>query len=94
MKKIITLSLIIAGCSASHNDKMNTMLSDKKMYEDSLNIYTGRSMHFESLYKNENDTTKKKLYLDTTIVFDLNKFITEKRLKTINYSIDSLSKLK
>lgn len=94
MKKYLFVCLMFAGCSANNNDKMIKLLSEKKNYEDSVHDYGGYQQYYTDLYKAANDTSKRNLYFDTVSSFNMKSIIAEDRLKKINYSIDSLSKLK
>jgi hypothetical protein len=78
---VIVLSFM-ASCSNS-NDKMNTLLAQKKVAEDSLNIYAGK-------YAQAKDAKD----YDKAVQAESRRFANELKLREINYSIDSLSKLK
>lgn len=97
MKQLLTLIALTAtlcSCGESNNDKMNTLLSEKKQSEDSLSHYKNNEAFYEGKFRSAEDTIIGNLYLDTFSTNNLNATITEARLKEINYSIDSLGKLK
>jgi hypothetical protein len=76
------LSASILSCNST-NDKMNELLAQKKVAEDSLNIYAGK-------YAQAKDAKD----YDKALQAEDRRFANELKLREINYSIDSLSKLK
>lgn len=100
MKRLLIIAVVFASCN-SHNDQMNDLLSKKKSLEDNLEAFKART---EPVVKpiDFNDTTSitnsefekdvqdMKIAHKRLMVIDSFK----KEVKRVEYSIDSLGKLR
>ncbi len=101
MKKFLFSAFVIIGCNA-HNDKMNALLSQKKNIETVYNNCEARETRYRQItgYNEIYDSIEiNKVYPHPELVDSIDNLKIEKEyLKTalieVEYSIDSLSKLK
>lgn len=101
MKIIIFLLLVLAAsCSSNNtsNDKMTSLLNQKKVLEDSLLYYRGSEAMFKDsshqVAHSTNDSTKYLPLADSETKYWYAGFVTERKIKELTFSIDSLSKMK
>ena len=100
MKKIILLYAVIVfiGCGENRNDTMTRLVNEKKVITDSIAIVNGMEGIFE-------DSSKSALYAGKDSVFYTSladssvKYFgfghnMKERLEAVDFSIDSLSKMK
>lgn len=94
MKKVIPCLLILAASCNSKNQQMTSLLNRQKDLKDSINISFAISKDFEKSYQTEIDSVKKQQLLDSEILYNTLSFSYELKKRLIDYSIDSLSKMK
>lgn len=91
------MAIILFSCS-SRNDLTARLLNDKKVTEDSIDL----AHNYESYYKQEakkamtdpGDSLRWKPLADSSSYFYMKGFTLKARLKAIESSLDSLSKMK
>ena len=93
MKKIIFTILVFSACSSDHNKVMTNLINQKKMIEDSLST----AQYYEKKYGETymivaKDSTDQ--YLDSIKKYMIIRLRVKDELSAINFSIDSLSKMK
>lgn len=93
MKKIAFALLLLTACN-SRNSLMTDLVNKKKQKEDSINVYKNDIVYFDGLSHNEKDTVKSKQFLDSSIFSEINMDRVKEELKAVQFSIDSLEKMK
>lgn len=98
MKRLLFLLIIISiGCS-SRNDLTTQLLNDKKATEDSINLSHNYESYYMQLAKEQmqlsNDSLKWKPLIDSSTYFYARGFELKKKLTAIDFSLDSLSRMK
>lgn len=99
MRKIIPfLIIILASCNSNRNEKMTNFLNQKKILEDSLLYYRGSEAMFNDSSHNvahsTHDSTKYLPLADSQNKYWYAGLVTERKLKELSFSIDSISKMK
>jgi len=87
----------LCSCGDNHNSLMTSLMNEKKSLEDSAKD----AMHYEHYYYNQAkekmrdpDTTLWKRLSDTSVMYSAKGRAFEKRLNALQFSIDSLEKMK
>lgn len=102
MKRLIViLSVIFVGCSGGKKDKneiMTDFLNERKATEEGIKSAKYHEDDFQQKAKTEirasHDTLKWHPLIDSSTVYYMKGDSLKKRLKDIEFSIDSLSKMK
>lgn len=94
MKKVIPCLLILAASCNSKNQQMTNLLNRQKDLKDSINISFAISKDFEKSYRTEIDSVRKQQLLDSEVLYNTLSFSYELKKRLVDYSIDSLSKMK
>lgn len=95
MKKLIVAALLMSACSNGRNELMTGLVNEKKVLEDSIAIAHGYEVDFNTrAYQAKEDTVKSFALADSSgKMFGVGLRLKE-RLKAVEFSIDSLSKMK
>jgi hypothetical protein len=95
--KYLLISLLLFGCS-NRNDLTTQLLNDKKATEDSIKDASNYNSYYLQKAKEEihgsNDTLKWKPLIDSSTFYFFKGHTLKEKLKTIEFSLDSLSKMK
>jgi len=98
VKKTLVVVVMFIGCSENRNDMMTKLVNEKKITEDSINTYENYEAYYMQQAKdsrmNNSDTTKWKIYVDSSTFFYGRGHALKEKLKEVDFSIDSLSKRK
>ena len=90
--------MIIVSCSDNRNQLMTKFINEKKIIEDSIKFYHGSELMFEDSSKAVAHTTHDSMkYLplaDSQSKYWGLAFTAKEKLKDLDFSIDSLSKMK
>ena len=93
MKKLLLAVVLFASCS-SYNDNMNALLAEKsKLTKNQQRFDFLKEMYKDKIYL-ANEWPISKVRLDSFVKYTELLVETENRLVKVNFSIDSLSKLK
>jgi hypothetical protein len=95
--KVLSISLaciLFFGCSDNRNNLMTSLVNQKKVVEDSIQIAHGYEMTYEEKAKESHDSTIWKPMVDTQMIYFAAGIRLKKRLEEIEFSVDSLSKMK
>lgn len=98
MKYLLTILIFSALSCTNRNNITTELLNQKKVTEDSINL----AHNFESYYMQQakesmrasNDSLKWKPLIDSSTYFYMRSFELKKKLKAIEFSLDSLSRMK
>lgn len=101
MKRILIIAIImIAGCNSApdRNEVMTKLINEKKVIEDSIEITEGGTAMYEAKAKESlhatHDTAIAYPFSDTSALYFGLGIKLKERLKAVNFSIDSISKMK
>jgi hypothetical protein len=97
MKKLLlSFAIAFVGCGSDKNQLMTNLVNEKKALEDSIVISHANEADFEQKAKEsgDKDTTIQKSLLDSTAKYFGVNLRQKERLEAVNFSIDSLSKMK
>jgi len=92
---LIPAAFFIYSCTSGTNSTVPGLLKDQKKIEDSINFAgTQEGYYMKQALANDPDTRKMKKYIDSSLYFLGRSQTLKKKLTSITFSIDSLSKMK
>jgi len=97
MKYIFPLCILAFACGQSKNDLMTKFLNEKKIMTDSISYYQNAQSYYKDQAKrvyDENNFGPSTLYIDSGTKAFMNEHNATARIKELDFSIDSLSKMK
>lgn len=100
MKKIIISLTVVTfiGCGENRNQLMTTLINERKVFKDSMNVSNNKMKNFTdsaiAISKKTHDTSLFNPLFDSASLYLDNMIPIESRLKALDFSIDSLSKMK
>jgi hypothetical protein len=99
MKQLISpiLLFLLASCSNGNNEMMTRLINDKKNMEDSIQTYSFLESKWLQQSKEEihsTDTLKWKASADSSGYYFGKGLSVKRKLQAIEFSMDSLSKMK
>lgn len=92
MKHLI-IFLFLFGCT-NRNDIATQLLNDKKATEDSIKDATNNESYYMRRAKEERDSLIWKPLIDSSTYFYDKNYALKKKLKAIEFSLDSISRMK
>lgn len=92
MKRLV-IFLFLFGCT-SRNDITTQLLNDKKSIEDSIKDATNKESYYMRRAKEERDSLIWKPLIDSSTYFYGKGYALKKKLKAIEFSLDSISRMK
>lgn len=95
--KLLIIIIVCASCS-NRNRYMTQLMNEKKTTEDSISLVGNYASYYmqrakEEMHKGSDSLTWSKLVDSSTYFYGCSRALQEK-LKSVEFSIDSLSKLK
>ena len=93
----LLLCAVLFSCSSGSNDLMTRLVNEKKSIQDSINYATANEAEYLRKARasmRDPDTTIWQKFADTSSRYSIMAIKAEKRSKEIEFSIDSLSKMK
>jgi hypothetical protein len=91
----IGTAFFIYSCTGRTNSTITGLLKDQKNIEDSINFASDREGYYmKQALANDPDTRKMKKYIDSSLYFLSRGQTLKKKLASVVFSIDSLSKMK
>lgn len=91
---IAVLALLTIACGRSKNNVMTKLLNDKKIDEDSASLVINYEHYYEDKSRDSmSDSLRYRAMLDSSAYFFGRGLAIKERLKSNEFSIDSLSKM-
>ncbi|MCW3090193.1 MAG: hypothetical protein JWP81_1262 [Ferruginibacter sp.] len=100
MKKFVSILVTTSlfGCGQSRNELMSNLTHEKKLLKDSLAYAKGMEHYFTGKAKQSqqavHDTLQWRQWSDSSATYFIKGSVLEDKIKSANFTIDSLSKLK
>lgn len=96
MKRVMVIVGMVIGCNSGpdRNEIMTRLINEKKVTEDSINSSAYYEDDFMKKARAEHDSVKYKPFIDSSTKYYMIAHVLKSQLVKINFSIDSLSKMK
>lgn len=98
MKSFLLVALVFTSCGDNRNDQMTKLINQKKVIEDSVKTCQYLESSFLSKAKAEMNASRDSLkwhpLVDSSTTYYMSGHRLKNKLKEVDFSIDSLSKMK